>query len=170
MRLGAGLLIFAFALTACGPDKPAEPPPAAPKPVEIEIGRPDTPDGTLPPGWSTSMQSSGTVVRAEDGQVYFQFPGDAEAKETNTLSYEIDASIAGQVTFDFFYTVTGSKPQCEVALKQGDKGSVEPASKRHITMTLDKAAGTPATASFSCRATSQVYGFLINPKLILPAK
>lgn len=169
--MSRALLILApLALIACGEEKKVEAPPAKP-PIEINLAPLETPKDQLPAGWmATTLSQPNTRFFAEDGKIFFDFPGKGDAAVENTLSYEIDPALAGEVTFEFGYTQTGESPECQVGLTQGDKGGKEKPTKRNISMKLEKTAGEPALASFSCKASSEVYGYLIQPRLRIVEK
>lgn len=170
MKLNPVLLLAPFALVACEEKKVEAPPPAKP-PLEIKLATANTEPGVMSPGWTAQMQSkSGTMYYTWDGKVYFEFPGDTAGAETNTLSYAIDPAVAGDVALEFGYTVTGGKPDCEVALTQGANGETKKPTTRNISLKLDKTAGEAATFSFSCKTVERSWGWLINPKLTVVEK
>ena len=164
------LILAPLALMACGEEKKAEAP--APKPpLEINLAPLDTAKDLMPAGWMATISSpKGTRFFAQDGKIFFDFPGDPAAAEVNTLSYDIDASLAGEVTLEFGYTITGDQPECEVGLTQGDKGEKQKPTKRNISLKLDKTAGEAALVSFSCKSKSAIYGYLIQPRLLIVQK
>ncbi len=170
MTSRALLILAPLALIACGEEKKAEAP--APKPpIEIKLAPLDTPKEQLPAGWvAATLSKPETRFFAEDGKIFFDFPGGGDAALENVLSYEIDPALAGEVTLEFGYTQTGPNPECEVGLTQGDKGGKEKPAKRNMVMKLEKSAGEAAVVSFACKANSEVYGYLIQPRLLIAQK